>query len=106
MKLKSIKNSHRKVIMKKLSTLTLLCLGIFGAFSVQAEETNLEKAENVKNKTVDSVKNTARDIKDKTCEMINGKMECVAKKVKHTGQNAMDATKTKANEIGNKVDKK
>ncbi len=92
--------------MKKMYTLTALCLSLCGAFSVQAEETNLEKAETVKNKAVDSVKNTARDVKDKTCEMINGKMECVAKQVKHTGQNAMDAAKTKVNEVGNKVDKK
>lgn len=91
--------------MKKISTLTLLCLSLFGAIA-SAEETNLEKAETMKNKAVDSVKKTARDVKDKTCEMINGKMECVAKQVKHTGQDAVDAVKTKANEIGNKVDKK
>lgn len=91
--------------MKKLTTFTILCLSLFGAFA-SAEETTLEKAETAKNKAVDSVKKTARDIKDKTCEMINGKMECVAKQVKHTGQDAMDAAKTKVNEIGNKVDKK
>jgi hypothetical protein len=91
--------------MKKFSTLTMLFLGLSGAFAF-AEETNLEKAETVKNNAVNSIKKTARDVKDKTCEMINGKMECVVKQVKHTGQDAMDATKTKVKEIENKVDKK
>ena len=31
-----------------------------------------------------------REIKDQTCEMVNGKMECAAKKVKHSIQNITD----------------
>ncbi|MFN3454060.1 MAG: hypothetical protein ACK41T_03815 [Pseudobdellovibrio sp.] len=69
-----------------------------------AEETTMEKAENAANKTADSVKKTYRGAKDKVCEMINGKMECVAKKIKHGAQNAADSTETKAKELKNKVD--
>jgi uncharacterized protein YjbJ (UPF0337 family) len=35
-------------------------------------------------------KKTGRAIKDKTCEMSNGKMECAAQKLKHSVQNAAD----------------
>ena len=91
--------------MKKIITIAILGLS-FAVTSSFAEESTMEKAETVKNNAVDSVKKTTRDVKDKTCEMINGKMECVAKQVKHSAQDAMDATKTKAKEIENKVDKK
>lgn len=92
--------------MKKVRTLiTILALSLFSVLAT-AEESTLEKAETVKNKAVDSVKKTARDVKDKTCEMVNGKLECAAQQMKHSAQDAVDATKTKAKEIENKVDKK
>lgn len=34
--------------------------------------------------------NTASAVEDKTCEMVNSKMECEAKKNKHTMQNSTD----------------
>ena len=78
-----------------------LCL----AFTAQAEETVTEKIETQANKTTDAVKKTYRSAKDKTCEMVNGKMECAAKKLKHKGQNAMDKVETKATEVKNEVSK-
>ncbi len=91
--------------MKKLAVATMLCIGFSGTFA-HAEETTLEKAETVKNKAADSVKKTVRSVGDKTCETINGKLECAAKQVKHSAQDGMDATKTKAKELQNKIDQK
>lgn len=74
------------------------------SLSAFAEETKGEKAETAMNKTADNVKKGFRSTKDKTCEMVNGKMECVAKKMKHKVQNAADSVETKANEVKNKTD--
>ena len=46
-----------------------------------------------------SVKKTYRNAKDKTCEMVNGKMQCLGKKIKHKMENASDAISTEAKEI-------
>ena len=55
-----------------------------------ADETVKEKAKEIGNDAKRSAKSTGRAIKDKTCEMINGKMECAAQKVKHSLQNGAD----------------
>ncbi len=82
---------------------SVLVMGIgFGAF---AEETVTEKVETGANKVSDSVKKGYRTVKDKTCEMVNGKMECAAKKLKHKGQNMMDKAGTTGTEIKNEVTK-
>ncbi len=60
------------------------------------------------NSVAASVKETGRDmkkglkkggrkIKDETCELVNGKMECAAKKMKHKIQNGTDEVKDKTN---------
>ena len=85
-----------------LSTVVIASLLTF-APALHAEETTMEKAETVKNKTVDKMKKAYRTTKDEVCELVNGKMECVAKKLKHKAQNATDAVKTKANEIKNET---
>jgi hypothetical protein len=69
-----------------------------------AEETNLEKAETVKNHAVDNVKEGYRGAKDKGCKMINGKMDCAVKKFKNKVKNQSDKVKTDAKELQNKVD--
>lgn len=43
-----------------------------------------------------TAKKGARSLEDKTCEMVNGKMECAAKKLKHGVQNTADEVKDKA----------
>lgn len=55
-----------------------------------ADETMKEKAKELGNDAKRSVKSTSREVKDKTCELVNGKMECAAQKVKHSIQNAGD----------------
>ena len=55
-----------------------------------ADETVKEKAAEVANDTKRAVKKGARKIKDETCEMVDGKMKCVGKKIKHSVQNTGD----------------
>lgn len=43
------------------------------------------------------VKKNARALKDKTCELVNGKMECAGKKLKHKAENLGDEVKDKVN---------
>lgn len=49
--------------------------------------------------TKKATKKAYRSAKDKTCEMVNGKMECAAKKAGHSIQNAADEVKDKANDV-------
>jgi hypothetical protein len=63
-----------------------------------AEETVTEKIETNASKSKDAVKSTYRNVQDKTCEMLNGKMECFAKKAKHKVQNVLDKADTKIKE--------
>ena len=60
-----------------------------------AKDTTTEAYQDTKK----AVKKGYRKAADKTCEMVNGKMECVAKKVKHSVQNAADEVKDKANDV-------
>lgn len=53
-------------------------------------ETAKSKTEEVTGDAKRGVKSTVREVKDKTCEMVNGKMECAAQKVKHSIQNTSD----------------
>ncbi len=71
--------------------------------TVLADPTIGGKAENAANKTTDAVKKTVRDAQDKACEVVNGKVECVTKKAKHSVQNAADSAATKADEIKNEA---
>lgn len=90
--------------MKKRILGTIVVASLFTFAPVlHAEETTMEKAETVKNKAVDKTKKAYRTAKDEVCELVNGKMECVAKKVKHKAQNLTDDAKTKANEIKNET---
>jgi gas vesicle protein len=53
--------------------------------------------ENLKNTTAElgkdtkrGVNNAVREVKDKTCELVNGKMECAVEKTKHSIQRGAD----------------
>lgn len=70
---------------------TTALLGSFGSSFVHADETVKEKVSEAGNDAKRAVKKGARKVKDETCEMINGKMKCVANKIKHSAQNAGDA---------------
>ncbi len=80
----------------------LMAYGTIGI--LRAEETKLERAETVKNESIDSTKRTYRTAKDKACEMVNGKMECLGKKMKNRARNLSDRSKTKMKQMKNKAD--
>ena len=84
--------------------LKIVTVSIFIMGSAFAAETVGEKVNTATNKAVDTVKENYRDAKDKTCEMVNGKMECVSKKIKNKARTAADKIKTKAEEAKDKID--
>lgn len=86
-----------------LGSITMVFALIF-ALKAGAEETTIEKAGTAVNKATDSVKETYRDAKDKGCEMVNGKMKCLGKKVSNKAKTLKDKTETKVEEIKDKVD--
>ncbi|MBC7714620.1 MAG: hypothetical protein H7177_14840 [Rhizobacter sp.] len=80
----------------KTSFIALLATTLMGTYFVNvshADETVKEKAAEAGNDTTRAVRKGARNVKDKTCEMVNGKMKCAAKKAKHKMQNAGDKVK-------------
>lgn len=49
-----------------------------------------ERVTEAKNDTKRTLKKGERKAKDETCEMVNGKMECLTKKAKHTAESGAD----------------
>lgn len=60
--------------------------GEWKAKKTRAKAEAQEAASDVKR----GARKAGRAIKDKTCEMVNGKMECAAERVKHSIQNGAD----------------
>ena len=87
------KNFHElKTIFIAVLTTTFL-IGVYTNNIAYADEnatTTKGKVKEIANDGARATKKTGRKIEDKTCEMINGKMKCAAKKVKHEIQNAAD----------------
>ena len=83
--------------------LTALALAIPISFA-SGEQSTGEKVSAEAREAKTAVKKTGRKIKDKTCEMVNGKLECAADKAKHGMQNAADKTSDKAKEVKDKVE--
>ncbi len=69
-----------------------------------ANETTAEKAETMKNKAVDKVKETYRDAEDRICEMVNGKVECLPQTAENKGKTVTEKVITKAKDEKNKID--
>lgn len=65
----------------------------------EKSETVGEKVSEAAQDTGKAVKKTARKVKDKTCHMIKGKMECAAENVKHKAENAIDEGKDKVEDM-------
>ena len=83
-------------VVKWLETVMLastLALG-FASFS-NAEETVKDKTVEAGKDLKKNAKQAGRNVKDEACEMVNGKMECAGKKIKHKTQNAVDEVKDK-----------
>ena len=82
---------NRNFKMLLTAVVTTAFLGSFGSNFVHADETVKEKVVEAGKDTKRAMKKGARKVKDETCEMVNGKMKCVANKIKHSAQNAGDA---------------
>ena len=82
-----------KLDLKALLTV-LVTTALMGSFTfnhaIAADDTLKEKVAEAGNDTKRAVKKGARKVKDETCEMVNGKMKCVGKKIKHSAQNMGD----------------
>lgn len=77
----------------KSSFVALMAITLMGAYVINishADETVKEKAKEMGNDTKRATKKTVRKVQDETCEMVNGKMKCVGKKIKHAAENAGD----------------
>lgn len=86
------------MILKAVSTIAMaLALTATVAIpSVRAEESVGEKMAEGGRDVKKGAKKAVRKVKDETCEMVNGKMECAAKKAGHKIENATDEVKDKA----------
>jgi hypothetical protein len=74
--------------MKMISKLMLLTFML--SLYAYADDSVKKDVKEMSNDTVRGANKVVRETKDKTCEMINGKMECAAKKAKHSIQNGAD----------------
>ncbi len=83
----------------KWTEIVLLSFSLMLGFaSFSNADDNSSAGEKVQEKGHDLGKNakqTWRKTKDEACEMINGKMECAGKKVKHKTQDGIDEVKDK-----------
>ncbi|MBC7420061.1 MAG: hypothetical protein H7328_04970 [Bdellovibrio sp.] len=84
---------------KKLFLASIVAVSFTAGLSTAIAETMGEKASEVGSDIKKSTKKGVRTVKDKTCEMINGKMECAAKKIGHKIQNGVDEVKDKADDV-------
>lgn len=85
--------------MKVVTTLALaLALTpTFGMETAKAEDSKVVSDVKEAGRDVGKgAKKAGRKIKDETCEMVNGKMECAAKKAGHKVENAVDEVKDKS----------
>lgn len=92
--------------MKNVRILNVWVVSFVVSFALNsfAEETQKEKLETSINEATDETKKVLRRADDKICEMVNGKMKCVGRKIMHKVKNVSDKVETKAKEIKNKVD--
>jgi competence protein ComGC len=74
--------------MKLLLILIITVLFTMIAISCNKSKETIKEMGNDAQRTTEQ---TVRDVKDEACEMINGKMECAADKVKHKVQDGADA---------------
>lgn len=92
-------NKNRKIKLLAMS------VAVFGCQAMAlAEESTMDKAQTGVNKATDSVKETYRDAKDKACPLVDGKAQCLGKKIVHKTETLKDKVDTKATEVKNKVD--
>lgn len=69
----------------------LVMLSLTVTMVTHAEDSLKKKASETMNDTRRGVQKAGRDLKDKTCELMNGKVECALQKAKHTVQDVADS---------------
>ncbi len=74
----------------KFALAGLVAVAVVPAFAADSVKEDVKEAAHDTGK---AMKKAGRKVKDETCEMVNGKMECAAKKAKHKIQNAADEIK-------------
>jgi ElaB/YqjD/DUF883 family membrane-anchored ribosome-binding protein len=92
-----------KTFLQLILSLTFLTSAV--AFANDDDNDHKSTVENVKETTKEAYQDTKkvvkkgyRKAKDKTCEMINGKMECAVQKAKNAVKNVGDEIKDKSND--------
>lgn len=73
-----------------IAILTFAGISIINVNNAMSEESLTEKTKELGRDAKRGTNKAVRKVKDETCEMVNGKMECAAKKVKHSIQNTAD----------------
>lgn len=94
-----MKNIKKNLVMTCCALMAVTSFAFADASKKTVTERAGETVSETYQDTKDGVKKTYRKVEDKTCEMINGKMECVAKKVANKTKNAADEVKDKANDV-------
>lgn len=82
--------------MKVNALVLMVAVGLSAGFSAKAFAEEGKVAAEAKEAGHDmkkSAKKAGRGVKDATCEMVHGKMECAGKKAGHKVQNAVDDVK-------------
>jgi hypothetical protein len=77
-----------KTLFTVLVTTTLI--GAFTNHRAYADDSVKKDVKEAGHDTKRAMKKAGRKVHDKTCEMVNGKMSCAGKKLKHGVQNAGD----------------
>ena len=80
--------------MKKSKTVGLYILAAALGFAVNVRAAEEESG--------NSAKRTIRQIKDEICPVVNGKIVCAEKKIKHKVQNISDRVKSKVEDAKSK----
>ena len=67
-----------------------LLAALFAASAVAEDSKPVAETKEAWRNTKKLARKQTRNLKDQTCELVNGKMECTAKKLKHKAENAAD----------------
>lgn len=85
-----LKRAEKNVLYAIMVTTLIGLTGMRTSFSGETNQKVKQSMEETTNETRRGAKKTGRAIQDKTCELVNGKMECAAKRVKNGILNTTD----------------
>lgn len=85
-----LKRAEKNVLYTIMATALIGLTGMRTSFSGETTTKVRQSMEETTNDTKRGVKKASRTIEDKTCHLVNGKMECAAKRVKNGILNTTD----------------